>query len=229
MYHGDLAWIHHEGFSDAARNAAPHVMAILRAHGIDRGLIVDLGCGSGILSAELLAHGYDVLGIDLSPSMIALARQHAPRATFVAGSLHDVDLPPCAAITAIGEPFTYSDDVALRRTFARCADALPPGGMLLFDVIEHVDGEAMQYRSWRAAGDDWLLAVDVAEEGRRIMRTMWTYRADGELYRRSSEVHEAWTFTRDELAAWLDESGFDVELGGWELPPRRVAVQARKR
>ncbi len=229
MYDRDLAYIHHQGFSDFARNAAPAVIALLHAAGIDRGLVIDLGCGSGVLARELVEHGFDVFGVDISAEMIALAREHVPGATFVAGSLHEVDLPPCAAITAIGEPFTYADGDALRRTFARCAAALPAGGLLLFDVIEHLEGAEMRYRNWSAEGDDWMIAVDVEEEGRQIRRRMWMYRAEGELYRRTSEVHHAWTFTRDELTAWLTEAGFAVTLGGWELPPRRIAVQARKR
>lgn len=228
MYGPDLAYIHHHGFSEFARQAAPDVIALLRGAGIERGLVVDLGCGSGVLAAELLAHGYDVLGIDLSTEMIALARQNVPGARFMAGSLHEADIPPCAAITAIGEPFTFSDSVLLRNAFVRCGRSLAPGGLLLFDVIEHVEGERMSYRNWSAEGDDWLIAVDVAEEGRQITRTMWMYRAEGERYRRTSEVHHAWSVTRDELQRWLAEAGFTVAFGGWKLPPRRLAVQARK-
>jgi SAM-dependent methyltransferase len=228
MYDRDLAYIHHHGFSDFARNAAPDVIALLRAAGIEHGLVVDLGCGSGVLAGELVKHGFQVFGVDLSAEMIALAREHVPDATFVVGSLHEVALPPCAAITAIGEPFTYADGDALRRTLARCAAALPAGGLLLFDIIEHLDGDAMRYRNWSAEGDDWMIAVDVTEEGRQITRKMWMYRAEGDLYRRTSEVHQAWTFTRNELTAWLTEAGFAVTFGGWELPPRRLAVQATK-
>jgi SAM-dependent methyltransferase len=228
MYDRDLAYIHHQGFSDFARTAAPDVIALLHTAGINRGLVVDLGCGSGVLAGELVKHGFDVVGIDLSAEMIALAREHVPGASFVVGSLHEVALPPCAAITAIGEPFTYADGEALRQTFARCAAALPAGGLLLFDVIEHVEGETMRYRNWSAEGDDWMIAVDVEEGGRQITRRMWMYRAEGELYRRASEIYHAWTFTRDELTAWLTAAGFQVAFGGWELPPRRIAVQARK-
>jgi SAM-dependent methyltransferase len=228
MYGPDLAWIHHQGFSDFARDAAPAVLAILRDAGIDHGLVVDLGCGSGVLAAELLAHGYDVLGIDLSPEMIALAREQAPRATFITGSLQETEIPPCAAITAIGEALTYAGGESLRATFDRCARSLPTGGLFLFDLIEHIEGEQMRYRNWRAEGDDWMIAVDVAEEGRVITRSMWMYRTDGEHYRRTQEVHRAWTFTREEVAVWLAEAGFSVALGGWKLPPRRLAFQACK-
>jgi hypothetical protein len=53
---------------------------------------------------------------------------------------------------------------------------------------------------------------------------MWMYREE----RRSTEVHQAWTFTRDELAEWLAETGFSVQSGGWKLPLRHLAIQAIK-
>jgi len=73
-YGADLAYIHDAGFGDFARKSAPGLLAILRQAGIRGGLVVDLGCGSGIWAAELTRRGYDVLGIDISRAMIRLAR-----------------------------------------------------------------------------------------------------------------------------------------------------------
>ena len=223
MYGTDLAYIHQHGFSQFARDTSPVVVALLREAGIDQGLVVDLGCGSGILAGELLGHGYDVLGVDISEAMITVAREQVPGATFVVESLHEFRIPKCAAITAIGEPFTYAPsgeeerEATLRATLARCAGALGTGGLLLFDVMRHTEGEPMRYRHWSAEGDDWMIAVDVAEEpeARLITRTMWMYRAEGERYRRTTEVHRVWTFTLEELRTWLGEAGFSIRFGGW--------------
>ena len=234
MYGPDLTYVHHRGFSDFARAAAPAIVALLRGAGIDRGVVTDLGCGSGILASELVAHGYEVRGYDLSPEMIALARREVPQARFEVASLHDLILPPSAAITAIGEPFTYATggdrETTLRRLFERCAAALPAGGMLLFDVVEHVNGEAMSDRNWSAEGDDWLLAVNVSEdrEARLLTRSLWIYRANGEHSVRTTEVHRAWTVGRQEVSGWLAEACFTVRFGGWPLPPRRLAICATK-
>src|SRR5687767_15523389 len=73
-YREDLAWIHHTGFTEFAESAASWLRTIL-----PRGLIVDVGCGSGVLARELTRDGFDVLGIDPSPSMLALARSTAPQ------------------------------------------------------------------------------------------------------------------------------------------------------
>ena len=75
-YDTDLAYIHHVGYSDYVRNAAPGLLAILRSKGIKSGLVVDLGCAGGLWARELTSHGYDALGIDISPAMFALARKN---------------------------------------------------------------------------------------------------------------------------------------------------------
>jgi trans-aconitate 2-methyltransferase len=80
FYAADLAYVHDAGFGDFARGAAPFLLERLQEAGLDGGLVVDLGCGSGVWAAELLDAGYDVLGIDVSQAMIALAHRAVPRA-----------------------------------------------------------------------------------------------------------------------------------------------------
>ncbi|HYV03249.1 MAG TPA: class I SAM-dependent methyltransferase, partial [Blastocatellia bacterium] len=69
-YKADLAYIHDVGFGDFAKNSAPGLLEILRQNGIETGLVVDLGCGSGIWARELSKIGYSVFGVDISPAMI---------------------------------------------------------------------------------------------------------------------------------------------------------------
>src|SRR5262249_29994188 len=135
-YAEDLAHIHDAGYGHVARAAAP---VLLDALGGTRGLVVDLGCGSGILAAALADAGLDVLGIDLSAEMLALARRRAPPARFQAGSLLSAELPPCVAVTAVGECVNYlfdasNSDKALLELFQRVHAALAPGGAFLFDA-----------------------------------------------------------------------------------------------
>src|SRR4029078_5065734 len=81
------------------------------------------------------------LGIDISPSMIRLARRHAPAATFRVGSFLSVPLPQCAAVTSIGEVVNYAFDRrsgirGLAQFFRRVFRALQPGGIFVFDIVE---------------------------------------------------------------------------------------------
>ena len=76
-YSDDLAYIHDSGYGDFARGAAPALLRALRTSGFQSGLVVDLGCGSGIWAQRLLDAGYKVLGLDISPAMVRLARKKA--------------------------------------------------------------------------------------------------------------------------------------------------------
>jgi SAM-dependent methyltransferase len=237
-YRTDLAYIHDAGFGSFARGAAALLLEELPRHGFDRGLVVDLGCGSGILTEKLSACGFDLLGIDISPALIALARHRVPAAVFRVESLLTAQLPRCAAVAAVGECINYLFDErhsvdGVRQVFTRAFDALVPGGLLLFDVAEpgRVPGGAQQ--AW-TEGDDWAVLV-ASEEDRQqgfVTRHITSFRKVGELYRRDHEVHRLRLLARDQVVSWLREIGFQVELfgayGPVAFPPGLVGFLARK-
>jgi SAM-dependent methyltransferase len=238
-YRQDLACIHDAGYGHFARAAAPVLREALRKRGLDSGLIVDLGCGSGILAAELSQAGYDLLGFDLSQSMIALACKRAPKARFHVQSLWEADLPPCIAVTAIGECFNYffdqrNTDAALLRLFHRVYAALCPGGLFLFDVAEpgRVPGSGVQ-RHFREE-EDWAVLVSTEEDraSQRLTRRITSFRKVGKLYRREQEVHTLRLFAGAGLARHLRLIGFRVRLlrnyGPLRFPPGYVALLGRK-
>ena len=78
-YREGVAYIHDAGHAGFALETAPGILEILAQSGIHEGLVVDLGCGSGLLARELLDAGYGVLGIDISEAMVELARKPAMR------------------------------------------------------------------------------------------------------------------------------------------------------
>jgi len=109
-YQEDLAYIHDVGFGAFSSESAPGLLEILHQKGIEKGLVVDLGCGSGIWAKALTQAGYEVLGIDISDAMLDLAREKAPKAKFQNASLLRVELPKCDAVTSIGECLNYQFD-----------------------------------------------------------------------------------------------------------------------
>lgn len=236
-YAEDLAYIHDTAFRFFAERAAPGLLELLRARGIDGGLVVDLGCGSGIWARELLAAGYNVLGIDSSSAMIRLARKKAPGAGFRVASLWKAKLPACDSVTAISEVLNYRFDhkepATLAALFRRIYEALRPGGVLIFDAAEpgRIPGGA---RSEYWQGDDWAVLLDACEDRRRrtAMRELTVFRRVGGRYRRSREVHKLKLYDPEALAALLRRTGFKVRLlrgyGACRLPQGHFAVVAWK-
>lgn len=238
-YQEDLAYIHDVGFGAFALGAAPGLLEILRKADIHGGLVIDLGCGSGLWARELLNAGYDVLGIDQSSAMLKIARPRVPQAKFKKASFLDCTLPPCQAVTAIGECFNYLFDDAnsaaeLEQFFGMIYQALAPGGLLIFDVAAPGRGGGPGRRPKNCYGDDWAILLETEEddEGRFLTRHITSFRQVGKLYRKSHEVHRVRLMRSAEVIPQLRQIGFRTRLlrsyGSMKFPRGLWAVVARK-
>jgi SAM-dependent methyltransferase len=237
-YDRDLAYIHDTGFTGFVRKAAPGLLRLLRQNRIPGGLVVDAGCGSGVWARELSERRYDVLGIDISAHMIRLARRQAPGAKFRVGSFLSAPLPPCDAVTSIGECVNYafhrtSGQRALAEFFHRVYQALRPGGAFVFDIVEPGAADGAPQRRF-LEGPDWAILLEVREDRRRktLTRRIVSFRRIGKLYRRSEETHLLHLYSGSELLAELSRVGFEARLlggyGRFRFTPAHVGFFARK-
>jgi SAM-dependent methyltransferase len=238
-YQEDLAFIHDVGYGEFALKVAPGILDIFARHQIRDGLIVDLGCGTGLWAEQLIQRGFDVLGIDISEAMIQLARRRAPQAAFRVASLFHADIPPCKAVTSLGECISYLFDTghdyrALKPLFRRIYTQLAPGGVFIFDVMEPGElGRATTAKGF-SEGDGWMTLVEKHEDRKQqtLTRHITTFRKVGDLYRRADEVHRVRLYDAAAMAAELRRIGFRVRItrryGDYALSKARVAFIARK-
>ena len=236
-YAQDLAYIHDVGFGGFARDAGSGLLAMLRKRGIMKGLVVDLGCGSGIWAERLGRAGYDVVGFDLSAAMIAMARKRAPRATLRRQSFLDVELPKCDAVTSLGECLNYLFDAkvgekSLARLFRKVHAALRPGGVFIFDVATPGRGVGPTMKNF--SGPDWAILINVNEDKfRRVLtRRITSFRKVGKQYRRSGETHRLRLYRPLDVAAMLRRAGFRARIvrgyGKLRFKPGHRGFVARK-
>lgn len=206
--------------------------------------VLDLACGTGSLTRELALRGYEMIGADQSPEMLAEAaeknRGAAPiEPIFLCQSMEKLDLYGTidACVCCLDSVNYVTDPKKLARAFQRVHLFLMPGGLFLFDVntpekLAGLDGQVFldetedAYCVWRA------------EFSRRICTYfMDIFRLDPSTgqWDRGEELHRERAYTVEELTTLLEGAGFvDVQTWGERKlrPPRpgeqRIFFTARK-
>lgn len=119
--------------------------------------ITDLGTGTGALAARCLRQRPDatLTGLDSDQGILALARQrlarYGSRVTFAAGTFERLTIPRSDAIVATLALHHLRTGASMRRFYARCFDALKPGGVLANgDCMPSADLQlaAAQHAAW---------------------------------------------------------------------------------
>jgi SAM-dependent methyltransferase len=196
------------------------------------GSVLELGCGTGRIGLAIAEAGIDVLGIDVSPRMVEVARRKAraaglgERAVFDTGDMADLRLDRTFGMVAM--PFRSFQSMLTveeqRMALGNVAHHLAPGGLLVFDTfnpdvasladsddavpfhvrdVEQPDGGMIVV--WGQNGWDGVSQVNHA---RLIIEEL---DANGAMRRRLySDFEQRYTF-RYEMEHLLELAGFQVE------------------
>jgi SAM-dependent methyltransferase len=112
------------------------------------GPVCDLGCGPGQVARYLADRGRpDVLGIDLSPEMVRVARARSPGLRFRQGDMLALDLPD-GSLQGIAAFYSIIHIAPERQEacFRELKRVLAPGGLLL--VSFHLGDETVHLDQW---------------------------------------------------------------------------------
>ncbi len=220
--------------------AAEQVPLIRQRLGLDRGSVLDLGCGPGRHALPLARSGLSVTAVDASGPLLdrlkasaedeglALEAVQADMRTFQRREAFD-------AVLLMWTSFGYFDDEQDHARVLDCAHAsLKPGGRLLIDVVgletlcrdlqpvhctEYDDGRLLIERpvlvdAGTRLDNEWLLI-----DGDRVVRKTWS--------------HRVWSAS--ELTRLLEANGFEVaavdgdfEGSPYDLDADRLIVIARR-
>jgi len=209
------------------------------------GPIVELAAGTGRLAVPLAAAGYDVVGVDRDPEMLARARAAAGRAGgAVPGRLEliEADLldwrPPGGprfrlAILALNSILLLGTRTAQRAAVRAMAELLAPGGLAVVDAwqpdaddLGRFDGRlVLEYvRRDEATGRDVTKTAAAWHDATRAAVTLtaiWDEAAPGEAPIRWTRTDRLRLVTADELGGFAEDAGLVVETiaGDYGLGP----------
>jgi SAM-dependent methyltransferase len=236
-YRRDLALVHHLGFSAHADACAPGILALLEPVLAGGGLVVELGCGSGLLTRHLVEAGHRVITTDASPAMLELAGRTAPGAAEIRLlTLPEDPVPEADAIVSVGHTLSYlPDEGAVDRALAAAAGALRPGGLLAIDLCDLAWGAARRDApNFGRVGQDWAIVTQFSVPApNRFVREITTFvRAGDGTWRRDDERHDNVLVDTSLVPALLArhgvEAGVRPSFGAEELPPGLVAIVGHK-
>ncbi|MCZ7535708.1 MAG: methyltransferase domain-containing protein [Acidimicrobiia bacterium] len=214
-YRSDLARIHHEGFAFHADAVAAGILRLLDPIREREGLVLELGCGSGLLTKYLAEAGHRVLATDASPAMVELARTYVPAVPVEVLRLPDDPLPTADAIVSVGHALSYLDsEDDIDRALAAIAGALDVDGVLAFDICDlqwGAERRGQPPKVW--FGEDWMLTTRFSVFDDRIFRREMTmFVRAGDLWRREDETHDNVLIDTTRIPEFLARVGVHAEV-----------------
>ena len=195
---------------------------LLVKYGVEEGIVVDLGCGTGSMTEILAEYGYDMIGVDNSEDMLEIAMEKRIKSghdiLYLLQDMREFELygtvraavSVCDSVNYITEP----DD--LREVFRLVNNYLDPGGVFLFDFntdykYREVMGDCTIAED---RGDCSFIWDNYYYEEERINEydlTLFIRTEEPDLYRKYQETHYQRGYTLEEIRGLLEEAGLIFE------------------
>ena len=196
---------------------AGNIAAVLTSFGVGlESEVLELGCGTGQFTAQLSEYDYKVSGIDLSPSMIKIAKHKYPGIEFKTADMTEYhDDGRYSAIVSVCDYVNYlAGSEALTNMFSCAVRSLKKGGILVFDL------KTLYF--YRKLGDNvytdeipgcryiWENEYDESERVNYYYLTFYKH-VIGSLWKSHVEEHYQYVFTHDEVCKAAVDAGLVIK------------------
>lgn len=194
---------------------------LLAAQGVGEGILLDLACGTGTLTALLAKRGYDVIGVDASPEMLSVARQKLAEAgvdaVLLCQRMEELDLYGTidAAVCTLDSLNHITDEAAFREALRRAALFMNDGGVFLFDVNTPYKHETVLADNTFVYDLDnvfcvWQNSYDPVVRTTEVTLDLFLYDEDNDCYDRATEQFAERAYDLGDICRWLAEDRFEV-------------------
>lgn len=186
----------------------------------ERNLVVDLGCGTGTLTELMYAKGYDMIGVDLSESMLNIAMKKKEKSgdeiLYLLQDMRELEL-----YSTVGTVFSVCDSLnyileeeELLNVFSLVNNYLFPGGIFIFDFntqykYREVIGNTTIAENREDCSFIWENFYDPEEEINEYDLTVFV-REEDERFRRFTETHFQRGYTPEQMRRLAEQSGMEV-------------------
>jgi SAM-dependent methyltransferase len=186
----------------------------------ERNLVVDLGCGTGTFTRLLAQKGYDIIGVDNSEEMLAIAaaksREEGQEILFLRQDMRELDLySTVGTVVSVCDSLNYMlTEEDLFRVFQLVRKYLYPGGIFIFDFntlykYERIIGDTVIAENREACSFIWENIFDPDSQCNEYDLTVFVREEDGR-YRRFQETHHQRGYTVEEMVTLLQQAGFSI-------------------
>ncbi len=192
-----------------------YIQEILRRMDAAPRSVLDVACGTGNVSEELAKRGYTVVGVDVAPRMIEVARAKSGLVEYLVQDIAELSLDKRFDLAVcLFDSLNYVTDTSrLQRGFRKVAEHLNDGGLFIFDIntiyaLSHHFFDQANLSSEHYPRYVWTSEYDPTT---RLCTVKMLFEVeDRGAVTQFREVHLQRGHSIEELAAWLSEAGFEV-------------------
>lgn len=196
---------------------AEYLEKLIDRYSASKDIVLELACGTGSLSRLLSEKGYDMICVDNSPDMLAVAREKCrgdSSPLFLCQDMCELDLYGTvdAALCCLDSInyLTYLDE--LKRAFKRVSLFMNKGGAFIFDIKTTGYFKELKGRSNAVSEEDGFYFWQYDYDGKSgiCQHNVEIFQKTGENYKRHTETHFQRSYSFEQIERYLSMAGFEV-------------------